>query len=176
MEDVTDVVNAYRECVRHLWNTHFWKDAEPGQNWDLRDGFDEVAAQLFRLLVLRKLGREEIEVPPDYWAEREPLPFLRVEVDTRAEIMVNRGLATGYWDDPLRVVEKGELDLRFLQFFDWWLLGFREFSFYRVRIVGSGKHPHLVGKDALLPVGASVRVLHERAAQQVDEADKARAG
>src|SRR5262249_1080570 len=130
MEDVTALMDGYRECVRHLWNMHFWKDAEPQQDWDLAEGFNAVAARLFQLLVLRPLGGAETEVRPDDWAQREPLSFLHVYVDPRSEIMVNRGLDTGYWDDPLRVIEKGELDLRFLQFFDWWLLGFREFGLY----------------------------------------------
>jgi hypothetical protein len=81
--------------------------------------------------------------------------------------MVNRGKGTGYWDDPLRSVDKGEIDLRFVQFFDWSELGFREFQFYRGRIVGSEKHPHLVGRDALIPVATGVRVFHEHASETV---------
>jgi hypothetical protein len=153
MEDVTALIDGYRECVRHVWNTRFWKDAEPQQDWDLRDEFNEIAARLFRALVLRKLGRDDRGVKPDHWAPREPLMFLRLEVDPRSEIMVNRVEETGYWDDPLRTVEKGQLDLRFLQFFDWSDLSFRDFAFYRVRIVGAEGHQHLLGRDALLPVG-----------------------
>jgi hypothetical protein len=78
--------------------------------------------------------------------------------------MVNRGLATGYWDDPLTCVEQGALDLRFIAFFDWWTLGFREFGLYRVRIVACKRHPRVVGRDALRPVGTAVKVLHDPAA------------
>jgi hypothetical protein len=172
MTDVTAVLNAYRECVRHLWNTNFWRDAEPSNDWDLQNAFDDVAAQLFRTLVLQKLGHDA-EVRPNYGAEQEPLSFLRLAVTSgQSGIMVNRGVGTGYWDDPLRLIGQGELDLRFIHFFDWWLLGFREFAFYRARIVASEKHPHLVGRDALLPVGTSIRVLEEGVAQQGVGADE----
>jgi hypothetical protein len=174
MTDVTPLLDAYRECVRHLWNTHFWRDAEAATDWDLQNAFDDVAAQLFRILVLRKLGRDA-EVKPDYWADRDPFPFLKLEVASgRSEVMVNRRAGTGYWDDPLKFIEPGELELRFMQFFDWSLLGFREFALYRARIIGSTKHPHLVGRDALLPVGTSIRVFEEGAAQQRDAADEGR--
>jgi hypothetical protein len=75
--------------------------------------------------------------------------------------MVNRETTCGYWDHPLHFIEDGELDLRFLQFFDWWDLGFRDFEHYRVRIVGSERHPSLIGRDALVPVGSAIKVLHD---------------
>ena len=53
--------------------------------------------------------------------------------------------------------------MRFLHFFDWSLLEFPEFEFYRVRIAGSEHFPHLIGRDALVPVGQSVRILFEDA-------------
>jgi hypothetical protein len=55
-------------------------------------------------------------------------------------------------------IEPGDCDLRFIQFFDWWDLGFRDFAFYRVRIVDSLRYPLLVGRDALVPVTSSVKV------------------
>jgi hypothetical protein len=169
MEDVTPLMNAYRECVPHLWNTHFQVHAEAENDWDLRDGFNEVAARLFRLIVLWPLHREEWEVAVDHWADRAPFPFLHVVVDRTSEIMINRELASGYWDDPLRVVEPEDLELRFLQYFDWWDLGVRDWAFYRVRIVGSAKHPPLIGKDALLRVlGTNVRVLGDPAQPRGD--------
>ena len=128
-----------------------------------REEFDEAAAILFRSLVLRKIGRLETRVPPDGAYQREPLSFLRLEVAApRSPILVNRELAGGYWDDSLDVIEKGDVDLRFLQFFDWDNLGFREFAYYRVRIVASHRHARVVGKDALVEVGPAIQVLHEQ--------------
>ena len=56
---------------------------------------------------------------------------------------------------------KDEFDMRFIHFFDWMSIGFRDFAYYKVRIVGSQKHPHLIGRDALVPVGPGIIVLHD---------------
>jgi hypothetical protein len=173
MDDVTPLMDDYREAVRHLWNTHFRRLAEADQDWDLRDAFDEIAARLFGALVLRQLDEDEDAVLPAYVAPEKPIPFLRLEVDPRSSIMVARANARGYWDDPLTTVEKGDLRLCFIQFFDWSVLGFREFGLYHARILKSDRYPHVVGRDALVPVGATVRVVYAGAAEQRDAPDKA---
>lgn len=170
MDDVTARMDEFREAVRHLWNTHLRRLAEPEQDWDIRDEFNSVAVTLFRVLVLRPLGREDWEYLPDQFADRKPLPFLRVVAKSASDLHINRETTSGYWDFP--VVDPGELDLHFLRFFDWWELGHRDFAYYRVRIAGSQNYPALVGKDALVRVGEGVQVLAE-AAEQRYEADKA---
>lgn len=162
MHDVTALLDVYRECARHVWNAYFQAEAKATQDWDLRDRFLDVALLLFRSLVLAKVGREDIPLLPDYRGDQAPISVLRVVVELRSEVMVARSGAGGYWDDPVRTLEPGDCELRFIQFFDWDHLGVRDFAFYRVRIVASDRHPHLVGRDALLPVGASVKVLCER--------------
>ena len=77
--------------------------------------------------------------------------------------MINRTGDSGYWDDPVTQLEKDDCELRFIQFFDWWDLGFRDFAFYRVRIVASPRYPHLVGRDALVPVTSSVKIFCDTA-------------
>ncbi len=171
MEDVTPLMDTYRECVRHLWNSYFQRDALSGQDWDLRDEFNDISLALFRALVLRKIDREDFEVMPDHWAPRTPLPFLRLVIEYSSTILINREMDSGYWDHPLKVVAKGDLDLHYIHLFDWSDLDFRDFAFYRVRIVGSGRYPEVVGKDALIPVGHSVKVLSEGTAQQSDVID-----
>lgn len=159
MTDITDRIQNYRECVRHIWNTHFRAEAEQRQDWDLRDEYCDAALILFRALVLHGLDVGETELFADYRAEQQPLSFLRVVIETSSEILINRTGQSGYWDDPVTRLEKGDCDLRFIQFFDWWDLGFRDFAYYRVRIASSSRYPHLVGRDALLPVGSSVKVI-----------------
>jgi len=163
-DDVTALMDSYRECARHLWNCYFAKDAELRQDWDLRDEFNAIAVGLFRSLVLRKLGREDAEVVPDHIVARRPLLFLRLEPPVGSVIHVNRSaeMTSGYWDDPVNRVDPDALDLRFVQYFDWWQLGFRDFAYYRVRIEGSRSHPDLIGRDALVPVGPGVKVIHDR--------------
>jgi hypothetical protein len=165
MNDVTALMQNYRECVRHIWNSHFRMGDEQPQDWDLRDQFYDAALILFRALVVWRLDVDEPEMLPDYRGDQAPLMFLRLDVEPCSTIMVNRTGAGGYWDDPVSLIETGDLDLRFIQFFDWSDLDFRDFAFYRARIVGSSRHPHLVGRDALLPVTRSVQVFYEGASR-----------
>jgi len=118
---------------------------------------------LFRALVLHGLDVDDSRLLADYRGDQKPLMFLRLEVEPRSQIMVNRTGTSGYWDDPVTAIERGDCDLRFIQFFDWWDLGFRDFAFYRVRIVASARYPHLVGRDALVPVTSSVKVFYDTA-------------
>jgi hypothetical protein len=164
MRDVTSEMNDFREAARHLWNMHFRGLAEPSQDWDVRDDFNAIVALLFRALVLGPIGREEWEYTPDEVAIREPLPFLHVVAKSESDLHINRELNSGYWDFP--VVAPGDLDLQFLQCFDWWELGHRDFAYYRVRIAESKAHPALVGKDALVRVGESIQVFADAAEQE----------
>ena len=66
MRDVTYLMDTYRECVRHLWNTDFLRDAQEKNDWDLKDEFDDASAILFHAFDLRRLNREDIEFTPDY--------------------------------------------------------------------------------------------------------------
>jgi len=162
--DVTLLMDSYRECARHVWNCYFSKDAEPAQDWNLRDDFNNLALGLFRALVLRKLGRDDAKILPDHVIPPQPLLFLKLEAPVGSLIHVNRSTeaTSGYWDDPVDRVELNAIDLRFVQYFDWSDLSFRDFAYYRARIVASRPYPHLIGRDALLPVGASVKVFYKR--------------
>ena len=172
MDDVTPVMDGYRECIRHIWNAYFAADARADTDWVAVEDYHVASAHLFHALVLRKLGHEAPGASPVEETRQDPLSFLRLELDPNGEIYINRERSSGYWDYPLNNVFKGELDLAFLGFFDWSQTDHRDFSFYRVRIIGSTKYPAVVGKDALVPIGPHVRVMSE-AAQQGDEADEA---
>jgi hypothetical protein len=161
-QDVTVFFNDYRECVRHLWNMHFRQNAEDDKDWDLSDLFDEVAAQLFHALVLRKVGRDHARLQPDFLCPKEPLMFFRLKFPCRSDLMVNRGENTGYWDDPLTVASGDDLDVRFVTFFDWSVLQFRDFAYYRARIVASPAHSHVVGRDILVRADTATTVLYLR--------------
>jgi hypothetical protein len=174
MKEVTDRMHSYRECVRHVWNTHFRMEGERQPDWDLRDQFCDAALILFQALVLRGLDIADSTLLADYRGDQEPLMFLRLEVEPVSTILVNRTGAGAYWDDPVTRIERGDCDLRFIQFFDWSDLDFRDFAFYRVRVVGSSRYPHLVGRDALLPVTSSVKVIYEHASQQAAAAAERR--
>lgn len=43
-----------------------------------------------------------------------------------------------------------DIDLAFIEFFDWRYSGIRDYQYARCRVLGSAEHPHLVGGDLLL--------------------------
>src|SRR5688572_1511044 len=105
MTDVTERMQNFRECARHIWNTHFQVEAKGRQDWDLHDHFEEAAWTLFRGLVLHGLDVGALEGVTDYRGGPAPLMCLRLEVEPRSEILVNRTGASGYWDDPVNLIE-----------------------------------------------------------------------
>lgn len=118
MNDVTPLMQNYRECVRHVWNSYFRAEAEPRNDWDLRDRFCDAAVILFQALVLHGLVVDESQVLADYRADPQPLMFLRLQVESRSEIMVNRTGTSGYWDDPVTHIEPEDRISALSLFFD----------------------------------------------------------
>ena len=171
MRDVTPTFHAYREGVRHLWNTQFLgvMQAAPDK-WMLRDVFDDVCASLFAALVLAPLGVAVAEdavgaLPPGGAAAPRPmLQFHVMLAGPRAPIHINRDLPRGgYWDHPPTMLLPGEADLRFVRWFDFDELGYRDFRYYEVQIVSSSAHAEISGRAALIDCEHSAVHLEDRA-------------
>jgi len=163
MRDITELIQRHRECSRNLWNTYFWPQAEREENWDLRDQFEDVSAKLFNSLVLWPLECEAHQFKPSYLLPYQQVPFIRIVPKGTCTAQVNREVESGYWDHPIEELKEGDVDMRFIQYFDWWNLGHREFEFFRVLIVSSVKHPELNGRHALVKP-LNVRVEFDEAA------------
>jgi hypothetical protein len=165
MRDITELMQKHRECSRHLWNTYFWPQAETDDDWDLRDRFESIVAELFASLVLWPLEREEFKPTPANWEPLKPVEFIRVvpiKSLLQCPILINREISSGYWDHPVTAIDSADTDMRFIQYFDWSNLGHRDFEFIRVHIARSIAHPEIVGHNALLrPL--NVRILFEDA-------------
>jgi hypothetical protein len=166
--DITELMEHYRETARHLWNTGYrWLEATP-DTFLLVEDFEAIAPQLFRTFVLEEL--RFLRVPA------EPVP--RTETGDRAltsafrvvpagcgmDILINRETPRcGYWDDPVNRVEPGEAELQFFEYFDYDVQGLRDFEYYEVLILRFDRHPHLVGRNALVRVRHSRVLLDETA-------------
>ena len=150
MHDITELFQRHRECSRHLWNTYFWPLAEANDDWDLRDRFEDLSANLFATLVLRPLEKEDYPLKPSYELPYQEVPFVRIVPKGVCEALVNREVDCGYWDHPITVLTEGDVETRFIHHFDWWNLGHRDYEFVRVLIVSSVAHPELNGRHALL--------------------------
>jgi hypothetical protein len=96
MKDVTDVLQSYRECVRHLWNANFMGLIPAAEDrWNLQHLFDEAASVLFRALVVDRLGLGSESYSAHALSPTTPLTWLRVVPigDHGVPIMINRDAA-----------------------------------------------------------------------------------
>lgn len=154
MKDITLLLAKCRESARHLWNTYFVDRVNAAEafdhKWNIVDQFRQIERLLLWGVVFDELDEHRCEIDPG----KELVSLLHVvpEPATGVPIMISRPSADGnkYWDDPVDRVQASEVDLRFIEYFDWDQLGPREFQYYRVRIQSFSTHPHLVGRDALL--------------------------
>ena len=150
MREITDLFDHYRMVARAIWNAGYW--SQPDQrNWDSHDQFLQVARLLFKsLVVARAEGGHCCDLnglPPDH-------TYLVVPRGSGpVSIMIERpreGDRNHYWDDPVNLINAADVELHFLEYFDWNLMNYLDFQYYRVRIAAFPAQPHLVGRDALI--------------------------
>jgi hypothetical protein len=145
MADVNDFMNEYRECVRHLWNSYF--RTHP-RGVDL---FLNIDNEIFYSLVLFRCGKTgEKKSLVD-----EPLMFLRVilkQSPRGVPVLCGEKRPDGnvYWEDI--TVDSGTMDCRFIDFFDWGECGYRDYQYFRTRVIRSSADPALEGCDVLVNV------------------------
>ena len=173
MKDVTARLGSYRECVRHLWNGYFLEAAATSSDkWALRDGFDDACSILFGSLVAEPLGvaaahdgREILSRGRDPVARViEWLHVVPKAAPAGVPIMINRDREkdSGYWDHPVRRVSATEVSLRFMRWYDFDELGFRDLKYLLVR-VASASREDIVGRAALIECEYSDVFLDEEA-------------
>jgi hypothetical protein len=150
MEDVTNLLNIYRECSRHLWNSYYIKlFTESSSSDDILDRFESIDRLLFSSLVLSKLNKLSFE--NDFG--KNPLHFLQIEPATEeSPILINRPSTdrNKYWDESVNRVSASECILHFIGYFDWDKYSFAEYAYYWVKIASFAKYPSLVGREALI--------------------------
>jgi hypothetical protein len=151
MEDITHLMNDYRECVRHIWNNYFAlkggsnnpeliKRAQENERFEY-----DIATLLFESLVLYKIGRRQ-------YALGKLLPFIKISTTgSGCPIMVAAdNPPKGRWDHPVEIFVPAEMELSFIDFFDWDQFSYRDWKHYLVQITQSAKYPELIGHQALL--------------------------
>jgi hypothetical protein len=165
MEDVTDLMNKYRECSRHLWNVYF-SSREIGCSRDCV--FQGIRKLLFESLVLSELPDQECsgdsttENPAA--PEKDPPPVLKVVPNSAwSPILIHRMLVPGEatcWEQVK--VSLNDLELIFDDYFDFDELAVRDFNYYRCRIHRFPSHAEYEGRDALVETRDARVFLDER--------------
>jgi len=149
-KDVSGIFDHYRMSARAIWNTAFWPDQD-FRNWDSIEQFHEIEKLLFQELVLAKVDRE--------WPLQKlfgnAIPFFHVvpSLVHGTPILIQKprpGAPTGYWDDPVNLVQPGQGKLIFIAYFDWNEMDYIDLRYYRAKIARFDTHSELVGREALI--------------------------
>ncbi|HEY1471033.1 MAG TPA: hypothetical protein VGF61_18480 [Candidatus Acidoferrum sp.] len=156
MRDVTELMNAYRECSRNLWNVYFSRREDIGGSLD---AFEQIRELLFDSLILDELSAEGE-------AEREDIsrPLLRVVPRESSLILIKRlsgpGEA-GYWDQEKDMaVGPRDIALGFVDYFDFSQIPTKDFHYYRCKVLSFPSHANYEGREALLQV-SDATVFHD---------------
>jgi hypothetical protein len=120
---------------------------------------------LFRALVLYPLDLDEEKLMPEYWGELQPLLYFHVEPFRLTDVRINTttGAHSGDWSYkyPIEAMA-GDIDLRFIVFFDWDRLNIRSFEWVETLIVKSPRFPE-TGRRALVKTDNVTFMLDDRA-------------
>jgi len=160
MRDVTELMSAYRECSRNLWNVYFSKRKDIG---DALDVFEQIRELLFDSLILSELsyegGAKGEDIPP---------PALRVVPRERSLILIKRltepGKA-GYWEQEKdMVVGPDDITLEFVDYFDFFQPPIKDFRYCLCRILSLPSHVEYEGREALIEA-LNAKLFHDEAAE-----------
>jgi len=156
MRDVTNLMNAYRECSRNLWNVYFAKRENVGSSLD---AFGQIRELLFESLVMA-----EIPYQGDPKDEKLPPLVLRVVPRSRSVILIRRVSGpgeAGYWDQEKdMVVGPDDITLSFVDYFDFSQVPLKDFHYYLCKIVRFPRRSEYEGREALLKV-VDAKVIYE---------------
>jgi len=144
--ELDECMNQFRIASRELFN-HFFRVADPHgskQAWPQEERFRDLQSLLFQKLVAEPLSLDILEYG-------YPWPDILVEprYDGAVPIMLNRDVDSGYWDYPLKEINK-DSRLVFVSFFDWDQLDYRDNRYVRVRVDYSSGNADIIGKHALI--------------------------
>jgi hypothetical protein len=156
MRDITELMSAYRECSRNLWNVYFSRRENVGASLD---AFGRIRELLFESLVVNELSYEgEAE------GEEIPPPVLMVVPRSRSLILIQRLSESGnagYWDQEKdMVVGPDDITLAFVDYFDFSQVPIKDFHYYLCKILSFPSHSEYEGREALLQV-LDAKVFHD---------------
>jgi hypothetical protein len=158
MRDITELMNAYRECSRNLWNVYFSKQQNIGA---ALDAFGQIRPLLFDALVVSELPYEGEAEGDDI-----PSPTLKVVPRRRSLILINRSRGSGYWDEEKdMVVGPDDITLEFGDYFDFYAVPLKDFHYYRCSVLSFPAHVEYEGREALVEV-SNASVFHDEQADQ----------
>ncbi|MCP4051403.1 MAG: hypothetical protein GY730_11950 [bacterium] len=128
----------------------------------MKDKFDDICTQLFLAIVFAPLGKSSSKKSPSYMKSQKPIDILSIIplIKSGIPIRINREIEqSGYWDHPVDFIKPNDVELQFIDFFDFDTLGVREFEYYLVHIKKSNIDPSLKGRNGLVKVNHAKVIL-----------------
>jgi hypothetical protein len=161
MRDITELISAYRECSRNLWNVYFSRRENVGASLDV---FGRIRELLFESLVVNELSYEGEEEDGNI-----PPPILMVVPGSSSLILIQRLSepgGAGYWDQEKDlVVGPDDITLAFVDYFDFSQVPTQDFEYYHCKIISFPNHSEYEGREALLEV-SDAKVFHDEDADR----------
>ena len=157
----------YRECVRNIWNLYFLNQLPLENDFDLKDEFDEISNMLFSSIILNPIGCESykktILTKPNF----KILKFFTVVPSCESGLPIHINRENGknkqsYWDHPVNFIKPEDVEMKFIDFFDFDKYGFRDFEFYFVNIISSSTNKDLIGRNALIKCNYAKILFNEK--------------
>lgn len=148
MRNVTDLMNKYRECSRHLWNTYIRAEKT---NFQIESAYENVKKVLFEVIVRLPAGMKS-----EALLFVVPMPSLPV--------LIRRPSADGnyYWDqEPDLRAGDNDIDLAFIDYYDFFQEPVKDFRFYRCTILKFPRYPRYEGREALVDIAHADVFLRE---------------
>lgn len=147
MKNITEYMLRYREASRTLWNLFFLPTYLDSQ---VDTGFDFLDAEkiLFLGLVLRPLGL--------YGSSSLDAPILVSPTSSNVSAMISNPRENDkchYWDHEIDQIQKDDIELAFIEFFDFRALdSIIDYQYAKCRILNCTSTPNLKNHEVLVEV------------------------
>lgn len=149
MYNITSYMNDFRETARHLWNLYFSKDSiDGGFHFELQECYVPLQNELFVTLIIcrcQNISRDAKIIPDGICktclCSYKIVPLKQPIIIYDKKYPDNDAYNFYSFDD--------NIDLRMICFFDWSMVGIRDYRYYYARIVNSD-NKSFINRDALV--------------------------
>lgn len=153
-KNVTELFQRYRQCLRDIWNTHFWGHSEL-RNWDSVSIFERLKPSIFQAIVLETLSDNcscAQSVTNGMFQVVPSVPGPGGGSATHVVITKRDPLGGRSYVEELPALRSSEATLRFVDVFDWSVMGYLDLRYYVTRITKFASRPDLEGLEPLIDV------------------------
>ena len=145
-ENVTDLFDRYRLCLREIWNTYFWQHAE-FRTWDSVDVFRRLKPNIFQALVL-----EVLECTSPNFLVVPKIPDNSGNLLATHVVVTKPDAGGRSWAEELQTLRSSDATLHYVDVFEWSMMRYVDFPHYVAHISAFATRPDLVGREVLIDV------------------------